>query len=218
MTTPERFISGYRLYKATTMPGHLGILRHKRDLGEKPHSLVITSCSMPVGVETLFNASPREIYTIRNLGGIVPKYNTRHASGIIAAIEYALIELEVKNIILLNHSHCDGVKMLMDDRLAGADLTDETKSAMPHIKAWLDGAKVAKDAIARQLQEKSKEYRADACEREMILFCLQNLLEYPVVRERIAAKAVAIFGWHFNVETGDLAGFNPRTGQFDSLQ
>lgn len=212
MAAPERFVSGYRLYRATAMKGHLDVLRHKKNLGETPHTLVITGCSMPIGVETLFNASPREIYTIRNLGGIVPKYNTDHASGIIAAIEYALLELKIENIIVLNHTRCDGVKMLMEQGLAKAE------SKHPHIKAWTEGAKVAKEAIENQLKEKSKEMQADACERELILYCLQNLLEYPLIKERVQQSKLSLFGWHLNTDTGDLTGFNPKTGQFDSLQ
>jgi carbonic anhydrase len=210
MAELERFVSGYRLYKATQFPKHRDVLRHRTELQEKPHTLVVTSCSLPVGVETLLSASPGEIYTVRNLGGIVPEYDASRASGVISAIEYAVAELQVKNVVVLNHTGCDGIRLVMDD-----GHLQELKKKSSHIAAWMEVAAPAKAAVKAQLAEKSEEFQADACEREVILVCMRNLLSYPFVKERAAKNEIGVYGWHFDVAEGILSGFNPNTGNFD---
>jgi carbonic anhydrase len=50
-----------------------------------------------------------------------------------------------------------------------------------------------------------------------LVISLNNLLTYPYIKERIAKNKLKIFGWQFDVETGDIQAFNPQNGTFELI-
>ena len=213
MSDMHHIIGGYRLYKNSKFAEHKHIYTHRRRLGERPHTLVITSCSLPVGVETLTGAGAGDLYVIRNMGAIVPPYGASGAAGTVAAVDYAVNELEVKNIIILNHRHCDGVHMMMnDDHLADADADEDPMAP------WLRTMKDVRIAVDNALEGKSEEEREDVCVHEVVVASMRNLLQYPFVVEAIKKKGFPnVYGMHFDLEAGELEVFNPNTGNFDII-
>jgi carbonic anhydrase len=160
----------------------------------------------------IFAANPGELYVVNNVGGIVPKYETSGIHGILAAIEYAVTHIEVENIIVLGHAKCDGIKMMMSDKFAAT-----SNGLSESMKTWLSVAGEARDAVKSQMSDKSEEEQQASCEHESIIISLRNLMTYPYVSKRMAQNKLNIFGWHFNVETGDIMAFNPDTKFFEVL-
>jgi carbonic anhydrase len=62
------------------------------------------------GPETVFDARPGELFVVRNMGALVPAYapDTR-SHGASAALEYAVIALDVRAIVVMGHGRCGGV-------------------------------------------------------------------------------------------------------------
>lgn len=212
MPSFEKLISGYRIFKTTTYEQRKDIVSHYLALGIKPSTLVITSCSLQVSPDILTSSNPGELYVIRNVGGLVPPYGEGGANGTIAAIEYAIKELEVANVIVLGHSHCDGVHLLMDQ-----EKEEVLQNESNPIASWLHIMDEAKDAVKAQLKKKSEEEQEAACEQEVILVSLKNLISYPFVEKRIEGDELAIYGWHFDIESGTLRTFNPETRLFEPI-
>jgi carbonic anhydrase len=50
-----------------------------------------------------------------------------------------------------------------------------------------------------------------------VVISLANLMEYPYVSKLLEEGKISVFGWHFDVETGEIIGINPDTGFFDSI-
>ncbi len=58
---------------------------------------------------------------------------------------------------------------------------------------------------------------ARACEQEAILVSLDNLLTFPWILERVAQRKLALHGWYFDMQYGELLRYNPNSKRFESL-
>lgn len=74
--------------------------------GHAPHSLVITCSDSRIIPEDIFDARPGELFVLRNVGNLA---RTDEPS-VAAALDYALLHLGVKNVVVLAHADCCAVK------------------------------------------------------------------------------------------------------------
>src|SRR3546814_1927247 len=85
---------------------------------QKPRVMVIACADSRTDPATVFDASPGEIFVVRNIANLVPPYEVgggRH--GVSAAIEFAVSQLEVPEIVVMGHGSCGGVSAsLSQDR------------------------------------------------------------------------------------------------------
>ncbi len=59
---------------------------------------------------------------------------------------------------------------------------------------------------------------AGACrELEAIKVSLDNMLTFPWILERAAQNRLALHGWYFDMERGELLCYNPDSNRFDVL-
>lgn len=209
MSNFDHLINGYNTFKATTFPKHKDLAEHMIRQGAKPDVLVITCSDLRVSAETIVSSNPGELYVVRNVAGLVPPHDHHGAIGAMAGIEYAVNILQVKTIIVLGHSHCYGIKNIMtnDKHSEGYDPLDQ----------WLSIGDDAKKAVQEQLHDHTIDEQCSACEKESVLMSVKNLIAYPWVQGRIKKNDIEIYGWHFDMLSGDLLMFNPENGQFDPV-
>lgn len=211
MPTFDHLVNGYKTFKATSYPQKKELVTHLLQQGLKPSTLVITSSALRIAPDELTSSNPGELFTVRNLGGLVPPYK-HHAHGITSSIEYAITELNVSNVVVLGNADCYGIKKLMS-----YDANDDLTSSDDPLKNWLSIAKEARDIVKQQLSDQTEQAQEAACEKEAILISLRNLLSYPWIKERVEADTVRIYGWHFNIQTGELLNFNPANRHFEPI-
>lgn len=212
MPSFDEMLTGFRAFKATTYESCRAQIEHVLRQGLKPTTLFVTSCGLRIAPDTIVSADPGELFVVRNLGGLVPPYNDNHANGTVAAIEYAVSVLEVQNVIVLGHAHCEGIHALMSPLMKSKEKSHKT------VQHWLNVARTAKEAVLKQLPEKSDAEQQRACEQEAVLVSVKNLLEYPAVKKRLKdVQPIDIYGWFFNIETGKLRAFDPRTKCFEEI-
>jgi len=58
--------------------------------------------------------------------------------------------------------------------------------------------------------------RERACELQAILCSLQNLITFSWVREGVAAGTLALHGWYFDIEHGQLLQYDEANRRFGS--
>lgn len=211
MTDIGRLISGYRIYKSTTFPQQQDLITHLVRQGLKPSTMFISCVDIRIAPSELFATNPGELYIINTIGGLVPEYKTTGVHGILSAIEYAVTGLEVENIIVLGHAKCNSIKMMM----SGKDAEDHDLSES--MRTWLSLAVEARDVVEKELEGKTAEEKASACESESIIISLRNLMGYPYIIKRMEEDKLNIFGWHFDTETGNIMAFDPDTGFFEPI-
>jgi carbonic anhydrase len=211
MSNIGKLVGGFKTFKVTTFAQKQDIIHHLVEQGQKPTTMVISCADLRLSPAEIFASNPGELYVVSNVGGIVPKHDTKGINGILAAIEYAVTILEVENIVILGHAKCDSIKMMMSEKsLSGKGLSEA-------MKAWFNVASEARDAVKKEMSNASEEEQHKACERESLVVSLSNLMEYPYVAKRMKDKKLNVFGWHFNIETGEIFSFDMNTNFFESI-
>jgi carbonic anhydrase len=151
----------------------------------------------------LTGTGPGELFMVRNVGALVPPCcgtpdGGQH--GTAAAIEFAVLQLKVKRIIVCGHTHCGAIRALYED------LSPEAVN----LGAWLD---LARDAT---LPVQSSPEALRRTEQRAIALQLERLMEYPMVRRRVDAGELTLHGWHYVIEDGEVNVLDIRTGAFVS--
>lgn len=211
MTNIGKLIGGFKVFKATTYQNKKDVISHLIEQGQKPTTLVISCVDIRLSPSEIFASNPGDLYIVNNMGGLVPKYETRGIHGILSAIEYAVTTLEVENIIILGHAKCDSIKMMMSDKFSSE------KGLSESMKTWLSIAKEALDATKTKMSDKTEDEQEAYCEHESLIVSMRNLMTYPYVADRMKKNKINIHALHFDIETGEIIGFNPETLNFDTL-
>ncbi|MGC8554029.1 MAG: carbonic anhydrase [Candidatus Acidulodesulfobacterium sp.] len=182
--------------------------------GQSPHTLFI-GCSDSRVVPTLITKSlPGELFVVRNIANLVPPYrNSAEYLATTSAIEYAINVLKVKNIVVCGHSNCGGCRALY--------MPDEDLEHIPHTKKWLElayGAKKTATDYLKEAGEKGEKLTekqiAALTERENVKEQLKHLDSYPYIKEN---KDVNIYGWHYDIETGDVYNYSFGRDIFEKI-
>lgn len=176
---------------------------------QTPHTLFIGCSDSRVVPNLITNTKPGEMFVIRNIANIIPKYRVSDEFlATTSAIEYALYILNIKDIIICGHSNCGGCAALYYDE----SKFDKT----PNVKTWLkslDGVKAQVEALGLSNLKK----KAWFVERLNIINSIDNLLTYPGVKEGVKLGKIRIYGWHYIIETGSLFSYDMVTKDFELL-
>jgi carbonic anhydrase len=181
--------------------------------GQFPSTLVISCSDSRVDPTLLTGAKPGELFMVRNVANIVPPYEPGGGHhGTSSAIEYAVRDLNVPNIIVLGHGRCGGIKALLST-LNGQKMDRE------FIGDWVSIAVDACDQLVQDPENPAMKKKAsldlllenpDLVERASVQNSLKNLLGYPWIRAKVEAGDLALHGWWFDLEHGDLWTTQPE--------
>lgn len=210
MPTLEKLVDGFKVYRTTTYARDKELFAHQLMAKVQPSTLVITTPDLHVAPEVLTSSTPGDMYVMRMKAGIVPPFSPDRISGFTATLEFGVVNLAVQNIVVLGHSDNDGLQMLLDGKHLASEASDP-------LRAWLSYAQEVCDAVKRDMGDRPRADQEQAMELETIVMNLRNLFSYPWVAERVEKGRLEIYGWHFNIATGDLLGYMPGTGMFESM-
>ena len=211
MTDFSDLISGYRRFR---LNGWSAQRERWAELAESqsPELMVIACSDSRVDPSTIFDASPGEMFVVRNVANLVPPFELgggRH--GVSAALEFAVTQLEVAEILVIGHGACSGCE---------AALSQNFKDAKPgeggFISRWIE---MLDDARDRVIQDHGSEITATAIramEHEAVKVSLANLRTFSCVREREAAGTIRLHGAWFTIDGGELFVLDEASGKFGS--
>lgn len=204
------FVKGFSKFQKKYFAGEDSIFDTLRQ-GQSPSALVISCCDSRTDPAMLMGASPGDLFVVRNVGNLVPPYrNGAEMPGIRADIEFAIKGLNVAHIIILGHSGCGGIRALMD----GEGITE---NHYEFIGNWVSIAREARDRVFRELPHEPDAVQSRACEHWSIALSLGNLMTFPWIRERVEAGTLALHGWYFDIQAGELLAYSPATDSFAPL-
>lgn len=174
---------------------------------QKPHTLFIACSDSRVDPNLITGTLPGELFIIRNIANLVPPYReTAEFVATTSAIEYAVLNLGVENIIVCGHSNCGGCAACLKP---ASDL-----DALPHTRKWLELASPVRDRVLAAIPQQDREAREWMMEQVNVVEQLIHLLSYPYIRERVENRSLAISGWHYIIETGEVFIYSQNTGEF----
>jgi len=205
----KKFIAGFRGFQEEYFREDHELFSSLKK-GQRPKVLLIGCSDSRVDPSMMVRSEPGDLFIVRNVANLVPPCEHDHSYHVVsAALEYAVCHLEVEHIIVLGHSHCGGIRSLMDG--IPPDKNND------YISKWVSIAERARQQVLSTLQHASSEHQAKACEHASILVSLENLLTFPWVRERVASGLLDLHGWYFDIESGNLYSYHPASGEFELL-
>lgn len=203
----ERLVGGFQRFQQQYYEDAPSLYRNLRE-GQHPSTLLIGCCDSRVDPAMLLGCDPGDIFTVRNVANLVPPCSKdRGLQGVLAAIQFAVEQLQVSRIIVLGHAQCGGIRALMERGIRRDGETD-------YLGRWMDIAEPAREQVLRQMPDATKEERRRACEQASILISLRNLEDLPFVRRAVEAGSLSLHGWYFDLVAGALLAYSPRADTF----
>ncbi|NOG72145.1 carbonic anhydrase [Roseicella sp. DB1501] len=194
----ERLIGGYRRFRAETWPREKARFEELAEQGQRPRTMVIACSDSRVDPQMIFSAGPGELFVVRNVANLVPPYMPDAAfHGTSAAVEFAVRVLGVRDLVVMGHALCGGVRALLEG---------VPPAAGDFVAGWISIADRARQVA---LACDTPEARQEACEHEAVRISLANLMTFPWVAEAVAEGRLALHGAHFGVATGQLVLLQP---------
>jgi carbonic anhydrase len=193
----DQLLLGYERFRRSYWHDHQHEFVERAQQGQSPWAMVVACCDSRVPPEIIFDCAPGEIFVVRSIANLIPTYAPDMANhGTSAALEYAVKELNVRQIILLGHSLCGGIRALVQG--SASKPTD-------FIGIWMNIAAEAGQKARTALHEHGKfDAACRFCEQESIRTSLSNLMTFPWIRSRVIGGSLNINGFHFDMVSGDL--------------
>ncbi len=178
-------------------------------LGQRPKALVIACSDSRVDPSILMNCEPGDLFVIRNVANLVPPCeNNAGYHGTSAAIEFAVQQLKLRHIIILGHSHCGGMRALVEN-------ADMNQTGFIH--KWIELAQPAREEVMRNHPHSSVDVQTNICCQYAIQHSLKNLMTFPWIKERVETGDLFLHGWYFNLENGVINHFDAEKSCFKPL-
>ena len=208
MPFPKRLLDGYENFRAGRYAEESQ--RYKR-LGEglqKPTVMIIACCDSRAAPETIFDAGPGEIFVMRNVANLVPPYapdGKHHATS--AAIEFAVIALGVKHVVVMGHGRCGGIRAVVE----GGD----PLSAGDFIGKWMSDVK---DVAATVRHDHNHDHDLQtAVEHASVEHSLANLRTFPWLRMRENKDELTVHGAWFDIALGELHTYDEMDRRWQAI-
>jgi carbonic anhydrase len=203
-------IAGYETFKDKKFKKYQNRFIDLVKKGQHPKILFIACSDSRVDPSLITDASPGELFILRNVGNLVPPYspdNDYH--GTAAGIEYAVSVLNVTDIIVCGHSYCGAIDEMYHN------ITDP---ALIHVKKWLELGHPACEYVQKTMKGKvPKAQKLAMTERISVVFQLANLLTYPEVSRKVDLGELSLRGWYYKIKKCELEYYDDATMTFKPM-
>ncbi|WP_188054931.1 MULTISPECIES: carbonic anhydrase [unclassified Sphingosinithalassobacter] len=197
MASFSDLVAGYQRFRATAWTRERARWEELVG-GQSPKVMVIACSDSRVDPAQIFDTTAGEIFVVRNVANLVPPFELdgkRH--GVSAALEFAVTQLEVEEIVILGHGMCGGVHAALTQVFDG-----KAPGAGGFIDHWVDLLDEARERVIAEHGEGEAAVRA--LELETVRVSIANLRTFPCIPEREAAGKLKIRGAYFAISDGVL--------------
>lgn len=174
---------------------------------QAPETLFITCSDSRIDPNLITQTGPGELFIVRNVGNLVARYD-QHIGSTAAAIEFAVVALKVKEIIICGHSNCGAMKAVLDP--ASLD-------SMPAMKEWMGHAAETSRLVRENYSHLEGEACLTATVEENVLVQLENLRTHPSVAAAMQRGELRAHGWVYKIQTGEVFAYDAAQAEFVPL-
>lgn len=198
--------------------------------GQRPDALFVACADSRVVPNLFASTHPGELFVVRNVGNMVPRYEdaSKLAFSETAALEFALMNLSVRDVIICGHAECGAM-------VASLDLDIQTPCTCHHhgqshrhtvtnspfppaVQHWLQHTvspvvKAYRDGTSRLPIEpglSAHNYLAQL----NVLYQLEHLEDYPIVKKRLEDRTLRLHAWYFDIKQGSVLAFEKNKNKF----
>ena len=207
-TAADRLLDGVREFQEHVYPERREEFEKLAE-GQHPGTLFITCADSRVVPEMITQTDPGDLFVCRNIGNVVPSYGEM-LGGVSAVVEYAVMALGVKNIVVCGHSDCGAMKALLRDN-------DPALAAMPTVRSWLRNAQAARSIVEATRGDLQDDEKLEALVEQNVLLQMQHLSTHPSVAAALATGTVTLHGWVYDIRNGEVRSYRAERSRFDSL-
>jgi carbonic anhydrase len=199
----DSIMSGVARFRCEVFPDQQLLYQRLVREGQQPQALVISCADSRVAPELITQSGPGDLFVTRNVGNIVPPFSQANG-GVSSAIEYAVMALKVRDIVVCGHSDCGAMKAL---------LAPESLETMPNVSAWLRHSHAARQVVETAYPtDLDPVQRAAALAQENVLFQINHLRSHPSVAAALARGELTLHGWFFDLTTGEILALDGEEG------
>lgn len=157
--------------------------------GQNPHILYIGCSDSRVSAEEMMGVEPGDVFVHRNIANMVP--NTDLSS--MTVIDYAVVHVHVRHIVVCGHYYCGGVKAAMQSADLGI--------LNPWLRNIRDVYRTHRDEL--NAIEKEEEKYKRLVELNVQEQCI-NVIKTAAVQKAYLKQKIAVHGWVFDIHSGKL--------------
>ena len=198
MSTLSPLIEGYRRFRSQNW-------KHERERwmqlaeGQNPQVMILSCADSRADPAQIFDTRPGEMFVVRNIAGLAPPYETSPGyHGVSSALEFAVTQLNVSEILVMGHGLCGGCAAALTGQFDGS-----AHGEGHFIADWVG---MLDDASAKVRSRHKALDRAAFLDMELeaVKVSLANLRTFPWIAERELAGTLKLHGAHFSIADGQL--------------
>ncbi len=172
---------------------------------QQPDALFIACSDSRVVPNQFASTNPGDLFVLRNIGNLMPPPGEREESGAVSALEYAVLTLNVSDIIVCGHSECGGMKAL----ITGVD-----KFSNPMLSAWLMHAQEALNRLRAGIKFSSVLPDYDTLSQINVLLQMEHIKQYRFIQKLLAKKLLRLHGWWFDIAKAHVYHYEETINNF----
>ncbi len=155
----------------------------------RPKYLWIGCSDSRTAPDRLLDLPSEQIFVHRNIANMVHSDD----ASCMSVIQYAVDQLKVDHIVVCGHSHCGGVRAVLEEQTSGP------------IDQWLKPLSVLKTSIAGKLKQASLNERSVTLAELNVVKQVTNVCKSATVQTAWEmGEKLSVHGWIFDVSTGIL--------------
>ncbi len=202
----ERLLAGHGRFQAEYAATEREFLIGLASAGQRPAALFIGCSDSRVIPELLTGAAPGDLFVVRNVANQVPIQGATDSS-VGAAIEFAVDQLRVRDVIVCGHDECGGVTAAVDG-LPGI----QPNTALA---TWLSGLLPAAARARASGADHAGQVRRAV--EDNVLDGIANLLTYSSLAPGSRSEPVRLHGWVYSLRETALRVYDARRDGFVGL-
>ncbi len=197
MNDIEKLLSGFQRFREKYFEEQPELYHQLVTEGQSPPTIVISCCDSRVHPAQILDTEPGDIFVVRNVANLVPPcVDDGKTHGTSAALEFAIKHLQVRNVMILGHGQCGGIKSLMEGSHHSKDYR--------FIDPWMQIAKPAREKVLLEHPDAAFDQQCRICESESIKISMENLYSFPWIQKRVEQGELSIYGFYFDIASGEL--------------
>lgn len=196
----KKMLQGYRTFRDKYANGDNSVMQYLSDYGQQPNIMVVSCCDSRVDPALILQCDPGDLFVVRNVANIIPPYEKDEMHhGTSAALEFGICGLKVKHLILLGHSQCGGIQVLVDG---------DNSTPNDFISNWVSLVKAKNNNLKD----------ADEYAKQALNLSLEHCMTFPWIRERVEKKELNIHLWFFDVKKGQIFTCSDDKNEYQPLE
>jgi len=190
-------LAGYRRFRSSKLGGEQQRWKELAE-GQSPRAVIVACSDSRADPAIIFDTDPGEIFVVRNIANLVPPFEQgggRH--GVSAALEFAVTQLNVPEIVIMGHERCGGIYAALTGCFHDAPVGEGG-----FVSSWMSQIEEPAQTIAEE--HGTGEDGQRVLEEVAIRQSLANLRTFPFVASREKNGTLKLVGCHFSIQAGEL--------------